>query len=162
MTHMTTHRPLFLHHYWTVSAGEQARRRSLLVLFLGVPAAAMAWRLWSLVFVGPSAAVQPQHFDGWGRVVVQLPGSLLVVGVAVAAVVLAARATAARVARADLVLGVAGAGFLAVLLVLGVTVLHTVEAAPSATARLGVLAAALVTTAAAVLGACTWARDARR
>lgn len=162
MTHVTMHRPLFLHHYWTVSAGEQARRRSLLVLFFGVPAAAMVWRLWSLVFVGPSAEVQPQRFEGWGRVVVQLPGSLLVVGVVTAAVVLAARAKAARVAGADLVLGVVGAGFLGVLLVLGVTVLHTVEPAPSAAARLGVLAAALVATVCAVLAAYTWARDARR
>ena len=162
MTHAMTQTARFHHHYWTVSAGQQALRRSVLCLFLGVPAAAMAWRLWSLVFVGPSAAVEPQRFEGWARVVVQLPGTLLVVGVALTAVVLAARAGAARVAHADEALAAGVLGLLVVLLVLGATVLDTVVATPSDLAAWGVRATALAVVAATALGAYLWSRDARR
>lgn len=162
MTHATMHRPVFHHHYWTVSIGERSLRRSVLLVLVGLPAAAMVWRIWSLLFVGPSAAVQPQRFDGWGRVVVQLPGTMLVLGVAFAAIVLAARASAAQVAHADEALGLGSLALLAVLLVLGTTVLHTVQAAPSAGATWGVRAAAAAVTAAVALAAYLWARDARR
>lgn len=162
MTHAMTQTARFHHHYWTVSAGQESLRRSLMCLFLGVPAAAMAWRLWSLVFVGPSAAVQPQRFDGWARVVVQLPGTLAVLAVVTAAVVLAARAAAARVAHADEAIVLGSAGILVVLLVLGTTVLHTVQAAPSTTGTWAVRAVALVVAASAAVAAVAWSRDARR
>ena len=161
MTHSMTQTARFHHHYWTASAGEQALRRSLLCLLVGVPAAAMAWRLWSLVFVGPSAAVQPQRFDGWARVTVQLPGTLLVLAAVAAAVVLAAQAGAARVRHADEALALGSLGLLLVLLVLGTTVLHTVQAASSATTSWAVRAAALVVTAAVAVAAHLWSRDAR-
>jgi len=161
MTHAMTPRPLFHHRYVTESAGQHALRQSLLVLLVGVPAAAMAWRLWSLVFVGPSAAVEPQRFEGWARVVVQLPGTLLVVGAAATAVVLAARAGAARVQHADEALGLAHLGLLLVLLVLGTTVLNTVQTAPSDVTEWVVRATALVVTAAFAVVAYVWSRDAR-
>ena len=150
------------HHYWSHAAGEVALRRSLLSLFVGVPAAALVWRIWSLLFVGPSAAVSPQPFDGWGRVSVQLPGTLLVVGFALAAVVLAARAAAGRVLHADEALAVTGAGLLLVLLVLATTVLHTVSAAPSETTAWVVRAAVLAVSGAVAGAAYLWARDVRR
>jgi hypothetical protein len=162
MTHAMTPRPLFHHRYVTESAGQHALRQSLLVLVLGVPAAAMAWRLWSLVFVGPSAAVQPQRFDGWSRVVVQLPGTLLVVAAAVTAVVLAARAGAARVEHADEALGLAHLGLLVVLLVLGTTVLNTVQDAPSDVTTWVVRGTAVLLTAVSAAGAYIWSRDAQR
>lgn len=162
MTHTMSQTARFHHHYWTVSTGRQALRQSLLCLLVGLPAAAMAWRLWSLVFVGPSAAVEPQRFDGWARVVVQLPGTLLVLAVAAAAVVLAARAGAARVDHADEAMVLGSAGVLVVLLVLGATVLHTVQATPSAAATWGVRGAALAIAAGAGLVAYLWSRDARR
>jgi hypothetical protein len=162
MTHAMTPRPLFHHRYVTESAGQHALRQSLLCLLVGVPAAAMAWRLWSLVFVGPSAAVQPQRFDGWARVVVQLPGTLLVVGAAVTAVALAARAGAARVEHADEALGLAHLGLLVVLLVLGTTILSTVQTAPSDLTEWVVRAAAVLLTAVVGVAAYVWSRDARR
>jgi hypothetical protein len=161
MTHAMTPRPLFHHRYVTESAGQRALHQSLLCLLVGVPAAAMVWRLWSLVFVGPSAAVQPQSFEGWARVVVQLPGTLLVVGTVVTAVVLAARGGAARVKHADEALGVAHLGLLVVLLVLGTTVLNTVQAAPSDVTEWVVRASALLVTAVAGVASYVWSRDAR-
>ena len=162
MTHMMLHRPVIHHHVRTQLAGQHALRLSVLSLFVGVPAAAMAWRIWSLVLVGPSAAVEPQRFEAWGRVFVQLPATVLVVAVAVAAVVLAAKAGAARIKHADEVLGLGSVGLLVVLFVVATTVLNTVQTAPSTMTTWAVRAAAPAVTGLVGAAAYLWARDVRR
>ena len=146
-------------HYEPVAEGEQARRTSLLLLLAGVPAAAMAWQVWARMFVGPGAAVHDLHYLGWAAVWVALPASALVVGVAVASLVMASRACAAHVHGSEAVFWMSAVGLLLVLSVLGTTSADDVQAGASSALEWAVRGVALAVTAVAVAWARWWAYE---
>jgi hypothetical protein len=142
-------------HYEPVAEGEQGRRAAWLLLVAGIPASALAWQVWSHVFVGPGPRVAEPRFEGWGAVLVMLPASLLVVGTALASLVMAARAEAAHVQGAERVFWLAAFGLLLVLMALGVTSADDVQAGASSTTEWAVRLVALAVTA-VVAGVARW------
>jgi hypothetical protein len=147
--------PFHHRHYEPVAEGEHARKLSLLLALVGLPASAMVWQIWSLVTQGPGADVQAPRFAGWSAVFVTLPATLLVVGVAVAALVLAARACAGRIRHAETALGLTGAGLLIALASTGITVADTV-ATSSSTARSWVIVGVATAVASVATAAAHW------
>lgn len=146
-------------HYEPVAEGERGRRSAWLLLVAGIPASALLWQAWSHVFLGPGARVEAVRFEGWSAVLVMLPATLLVIGTAAAAVVMAARAEAAHVAGAERVFWLSALGLLMVLSVLAVTAADEVQAGASADTEWVLRALALGVTVAAAGLARWWAYE---
>lgn len=161
MTHAIRHDSV-LHHrrYWSATQGERARHASLVALLAGVPAAALLWQLWSHVALGPGDRVAEPRYDGWQAVTAMLPATLLVVGVAAAAVVLASKACAVRTHGARQVFVASAAGLFLVLAVLGTTAADDVQGGASATLEWVVRGGALAVAGTTALVARWWAREA--
>jgi hypothetical protein len=91
------------------------RRISLLMLFLGVPAALVAATVWTGFAVPQTPTHGSRGVQGWQAVLYGLPGWLLVVGVASASLVFAAVALRARAPGARWSLWLSGLGLVLVL-----------------------------------------------
>lgn len=161
MTHAIRHDSV-LHHrrYWPLSEGERARHASYLLLLVGVPGAALGWQLWSHVVVGPGPRVHDVRYDGWAAVMAMLPASLLVAGVAVAAMTMAAKACVVGVGGAQTAFRASTAGLLVVLAVLGTTSADDVLGGASSATEWLVRGAAVIVTGVVALAVRWWAREA--
>lgn len=143
-----------------MTEGERARHSSWVALLAGVPASAMAWQLWSHVVLGPGPRVQALRYDGWQAVAVMLPATLLVLGMAVASVALAAKACTVHVHGARTAFWASAAGLFVVLAVLATTTADDVQNGASSTLEWVLRGVALVVAGVVALGLRWWAREA--
>lgn len=134
----------------------RAGRPWLLTLVVGLPASVVAAGVWSF-FADPVAPSGTPRAEGWRAVLYESVGYLLVLGVAVTALVLAARSLRARQPGANRRIWLSGIAVLLVLAVVGTNVADLVSAPHSAVLNWLVRTCALLIGAVAVVGARAWA-----
>lgn len=132
-------------------------RIALLTLFLGIPAAYVAATVWDGFAVPQTSTHGSRGVHGWQAVLYDLPGWLLLVGVAGTSLAFAALGLRARVRGARWGLWASGVGLLLVLLLFATTVADTVRESATAGPTWVVQAVVALLAAAVTLGARRWA-----
>jgi len=114
--------------------------------------------VWSGVVGTSTTEATGEVVVGWRGVLYDLPGSLLMLGVAVTSLVFAARARRGRARGAGWGLWLSGGGLLLTLVVIGTTSADTVTIPHSATVNYALLPAEVAIAAVSVFLARRWAR----